>query len=572
MSSEDRALLGTLAAHAATAIEAARLLHEVRRRADEIERLHARQERILESSAVGLLLLDGDGRIQAWNRALEEIYGLPRDEAVGRRLVDVLPAARRAAHRARVGARHADDRRADLPPEPDQPRATSADVVNLSITWADADGDRGARVVTFDDVTERVAFEEQAARQERLASLGLLAAGVAHEINTPLTGISSYAQLLLDDLDDGDRRKEVLRKIEQQTERAAGITRLAAQPGAPGAHGLRVGRPQRHDPGGAAAVRAPRAARRIAAGRRAGRRPAARARPPREAAAGAPEPAARTRATRCASRGRSPCRARAGTARRCSRWRTTGSGSPRRTFRGSSIRSSRPRAAARARGSACRSATGSCASTTARSTSRARPDEFTRFRVELPLAAARPARWLDRGRRCGQRDGPGVLVVDDEPVVADVLRDVLGKDGHEVVVAQDGASGRARWRTRAVGRAAARRHAARRRRPRVLRWVREHDPDLAVVMITAFGTVENAVLAMKLRGVPLPDQAVQATTRCGSSSHRAVQTTRLRLENKDLRRALEGRNRFEKYRRQVRVRCRRSTGSSSRSPRAARPF
>ena len=54
--------------------------------------------------------------------------------------------------------------------------------------------------VTFDDVTARVKLEEQVLRQERLASLGLLAAGVAHEINTPLTGISSYTQMLLEEM------------------------------------------------------------------------------------------------------------------------------------------------------------------------------------------------------------------------------------------------------------------------------------------------------------------------------------------------------------------------------------
>jgi len=224
LNSEDRALLGTLAAHAATAIEAARLFQEVRHRAEEIERLHARQARILESSAVGLLLLDGDGRIQVWNRALESMYGLARDQAVGRRLVEVLPlhVARRIERESVPEEATGEARifRLSLVNRRDERRW-----VNLSMAWADAEGDRGARVVTFDDVTERVSFEEQSARQERLASLGLLAAGVAHEINTPLTGISSYAQMLLDELEDGDRRKDVLRKIEQQTERAAGITR-----------------------------------------------------------------------------------------------------------------------------------------------------------------------------------------------------------------------------------------------------------------------------------------------------------------------------------------------------------
>ena len=77
--------------------------------------------------------------------------------------------------------------------------------------------------MAFDDVTDRVRLEEQVLRQERLASLGLLAAGVAHEVNTPLTGISSYAQMLLEDMDPRDPRRRVLEKIEAQTSRASGI-------------------------------------------------------------------------------------------------------------------------------------------------------------------------------------------------------------------------------------------------------------------------------------------------------------------------------------------------------------
>jgi DNA-binding NtrC family response regulator len=138
-----------------------------------------------------------------------------------------------------------------------------------------------------------------------------------------------------------------------------------------------------------------------------------------------------------------------------------------------------------------------------------------------------------------------VLVVDDEPVVADVLRDVLGKDGHEVVVAPDGSTGRsllgrARWDVLLLDVML----------PDVdglemLSWVREHDPDLAVVVITAFGTVEHAVLAMKsgaFHYVTKPFRNDEVRHLVG----RAIQTTRLHLENKHLRRALEGRNRFER--------------------------
>jgi hypothetical protein len=56
-----------------------------------------------------------------------------------------------------------------------------------------------------------------------MASIGLLAAGVAHEVNTPLTGISSFTQMLLEQADPDDPRTKVLEKIERQTFRAAKI-------------------------------------------------------------------------------------------------------------------------------------------------------------------------------------------------------------------------------------------------------------------------------------------------------------------------------------------------------------
>lgn len=222
LSSEDRALLATLCAHAAAAVEAARLVLDVRQHAAEVENLKVLQERILESSGVGLLLIDGEGCIRAWNRRLEEIYGLPREAALGRSMREVFPlhTIRRIERElAAVGPqveariyRHALVN-----------RAGERLVVNLALSPIAADGGDGARVATFDDITARVKLEEQVLQQERLASLGLLAAGVAHEVNTPLTGISSYTQILLEDMSADDPRRETLEKIEAQTRRASSI-------------------------------------------------------------------------------------------------------------------------------------------------------------------------------------------------------------------------------------------------------------------------------------------------------------------------------------------------------------
>ena len=78
-------------------------------------------------------------------------------------------------------------------------------------------------IVIIEDISQRSQMEEQLRISEKMASLGLLAAGVAHEVNTPLTGISSYTQMLLEGADPADPRTPLLEKIEKQTFRAARI-------------------------------------------------------------------------------------------------------------------------------------------------------------------------------------------------------------------------------------------------------------------------------------------------------------------------------------------------------------
>jgi len=225
LSSEDLTLLVAVAGQVATAVENARLYRQVRQKADEIDRLREFSDSVLESLNEGLLVVDLADRIVRWNREMDAMYGVPRGDVIGRTLDEVfdapfvasLRAARRdsesgtaALYRVPLASRHAGSPRALL--------------LNIAIApLRTPDGATTGSILVLQDISSRAQLEEQLQISEKMASIGLLAAGVAHEVNTPLTGISSYTQMLLDKADPDDPRTKVLEKIERQTFRAAKI-------------------------------------------------------------------------------------------------------------------------------------------------------------------------------------------------------------------------------------------------------------------------------------------------------------------------------------------------------------
>lgn len=223
LNSEDLALLATVAGQAATALENGRLYRQLHLKAEELGRMREFNESILESLDAGLAVVDVHDRVIRWNRALETLHGATRAEAVGRTLADLFGQA--FAEAVNATRRQSPQGGAFYRFSLARPSAENRSLVNITTVplQSPAGADGGGTVIIVDDVTERAQLEEQLQISDKMASIGLLAAGVAHEVNTPLTGISSFTQMLLDGADPEDPKTRLLEKIERQTFRAAKI-------------------------------------------------------------------------------------------------------------------------------------------------------------------------------------------------------------------------------------------------------------------------------------------------------------------------------------------------------------
>ena len=220
LSSEDVELLLTIAGYLAIALDNAQLYNSLEQKAVQIERLKDFSENIVESLNVGVLALDLQGAVESWNTQLELLLGVARQQAVGRQVEQVLPPELMAEIAARAG----DERISSLYKFHMRNLAGRSLVVNISIApLVGKSGERIGRLILVDDITQRIRLEEQMVQTEKLTSLGLLAAGVAHEVNTPLAVISNYIQMLAKQLPGDDPRHQLIEKVVKQTFRASEI-------------------------------------------------------------------------------------------------------------------------------------------------------------------------------------------------------------------------------------------------------------------------------------------------------------------------------------------------------------
>ena len=219
LSSDDVELVETIAGYLAVALDNAQLYSSLEQKALEIARLKDFSENIVESLNIGVLAVDLEGLVESWNTRMEQLFGVSRRDAVGRRLGSLLPEELAQEIAARGDREHI----TGIYKQRLHHRGNHL-TLNVSITpLVSKSNERIGRLLLFDDVTQRERMEEQMSQTEKLTSLGLLAAGVAHEVNTPLAVISNYIQMLAKQMPDGDPRQSLIDKIVKQTFRASEI-------------------------------------------------------------------------------------------------------------------------------------------------------------------------------------------------------------------------------------------------------------------------------------------------------------------------------------------------------------
>ncbi len=213
-------------AFAATGVLSARLAVELRRAGERIESqglrlrdLAALHKDVIRCLTSGLITVTRDGTIITYNAAAAEITGIGAEQAVGRQVDEIMPSLRLLFEKVSDSSPL---RRSELVHR--SPDGVDR-ILGVSLSpLVDSEGQSLGRIVSFQDLTELRRMEEAMTRAERLAAVGRLAAGVAHEIRNPLAAISGSIELLQQTPDEPDAKtksdaKELMAIVLREVER-----------------------------------------------------------------------------------------------------------------------------------------------------------------------------------------------------------------------------------------------------------------------------------------------------------------------------------------------------------------
>ncbi|MDD5223576.1 MAG: ATP-binding protein [bacterium] len=209
-----------IAAYFAVAILASSLSEQLRsteaeleKKKDDLSSLLAVHGKIVESISSGVLTVDASDRILSLNRAGEETLGRKTAEIFNKNLADIFPVLARE-----IAAR---DQKKTTRPEVSLPKPDGS-LIYLGFSLSALKGEDGeglGKILIFQDITRVKEMEKEIMRSEKMAAIGELAAGIAHEIRNPLGAISGPLQLLLERQELPEEEIRLMRIILRETER-----------------------------------------------------------------------------------------------------------------------------------------------------------------------------------------------------------------------------------------------------------------------------------------------------------------------------------------------------------------
>ncbi len=193
---------------------------------DRLEQTEARYRDIIENSADAIITIDNSNRITTWNHGAEEIFGWRKDEMIGQPIGKLIPDDLLEVGEMLCLAYGI--KRSGYVKNYETERMTKSGtrrLVQLTETViTDESGNIVGRSQILRDISELRINENQMRQSERLATVGHLAAGVAHEVGNPLTSISSLVQVLERKSDD-EFTQQNLKKIREHIARITKIVR-----------------------------------------------------------------------------------------------------------------------------------------------------------------------------------------------------------------------------------------------------------------------------------------------------------------------------------------------------------
>jgi two-component system sensor histidine kinase PilS (NtrC family) len=186
------------------------------RASSEIADLQAFNQHVIDSLASGLATTDRQGRILTFNRAAETITGHAALSVVGRRIDDVLELPPNVAAELRGGASVGRGRRIETPYRTGDGRRID---LGFTATQLQTPGGNVGLLFAFQDVTDIKKLERDARLRQRLAAVGEMAAGIAHEIRNPLASMSGSIQILRQELPLTEEQAQLMDIVLRESER-----------------------------------------------------------------------------------------------------------------------------------------------------------------------------------------------------------------------------------------------------------------------------------------------------------------------------------------------------------------